>query len=38
MYPEEQYAQRALKAGESGYLTKDSIQEELIVAIRKVDH
>ena len=36
MYPEEQYALRALKAGASGYLTKDSIPEELIVAIRKV--
>jgi two-component system invasion response regulator UvrY len=36
MYPEEQYALRALKAGASGYLTKDSIPEELIVVIRKV--
>jgi len=36
MYPEEQYALRALKAGASGYLTKDSIPAELIVAIRKV--
>ena len=36
MYPEDQYALRALKAGASGYLTKDSIPEELIVAIRKV--
>ena len=36
MYPEEQYALRALKAGASGYLTKDKVPEELIVAIRKV--
>ena len=36
MYPEEQYAVRALKAGASGYLTKESAPEELIAAIRKV--
>jgi two-component system invasion response regulator UvrY len=36
MYPEEQYAVRALKAGASGYLTKESIPDELISAIRKV--
>jgi len=36
MYPEEQYAMRALKAGASGYLTKESAPEELIIAIRKV--
>jgi DNA-binding NarL/FixJ family response regulator len=36
MYPEEQYALRALKAGASGYLTKQSAPEELISAIRKV--
>lgn len=36
MYPEEQYAIRALKAGASGYLTKDSAPEELISAIKKV--
>jgi len=36
MHPEEQYAIRALKAGASGYLTKDSLPEELITAIRKV--
>jgi two-component system invasion response regulator UvrY len=38
MYPEEQYAIRALKSGASGYLTKDSASEELIAAIRKVAH
>ncbi len=36
MYPEEQYAVRALKAGAAGYLTKDSESDELIAAIRKV--
>jgi two-component system, NarL family, invasion response regulator UvrY len=36
MYPEEQYAIRALKAGASGYLTKGSAPEELIEAIQKV--
>lgn len=36
MFPEEQYALRALKSGASGYLTKESIPEELINAIRKV--
>jgi two-component system, NarL family, invasion response regulator UvrY len=36
IYPEEQYAIRALKAGAAGYLTKESAPEELIAAIRKV--
>jgi two-component system invasion response regulator UvrY len=36
MYPEEQYAVRTLKAGASGYLTKESAADELIAAIRKV--
>ena len=36
IYPEEQYAVRALKAGASGYLTKESAPEELIAAIRRV--
>jgi len=36
MYPEEQYAIRALKAGAKGYLTKESAPAELISAIRKV--
>ncbi len=36
MYPEEQYAIRAFRAGASGYLTKESAPEELISAIRKV--
>ena len=36
MHPEEQYAVRVLKAGASGYLTKESAPDELIEAIRKV--
>lgn len=36
IHPEEQYAVRALRAGASGYLTKESAPDELIVAIRKV--
>ena len=36
MHPEEQYAIRALKAGASGYLTKESTPLELTEAIKKV--
>lgn len=36
MYSEEQYAVRSLKAGASGYLTKDSAAEQLVAAIRKI--
>jgi len=36
IHPEEQYAVRVLKAGASGYLTKDSAPDELITAIREV--
>lgn len=35
IYPEEQYALRALKQGASGYLTKASAPEELIAAVVK---
>jgi two-component system, NarL family, invasion response regulator UvrY len=34
--PEDQYAVRCLKAGASGYLCKDSAEEELVKAARKV--
>jgi len=36
MYPEKQYALRALKAGAAGYLTKDSAPDELIEAIERI--
>jgi two-component system, NarL family, invasion response regulator UvrY len=36
IYPEEQYAIRALRAGASGYMTKASAPNELISAIRKI--
>jgi|SRR5579859_1664436 len=36
MYPEEQYAIRALKAGASGFLNKESANEELLAAIHKI--
>lgn len=36
MYPEGQFAERTLKAGASGYLTKEAATEELINAIHKV--
>jgi DNA-binding NarL/FixJ family response regulator len=34
MHPEQQYAMRAFKSGAAGYLTKESIPEELVTAIR----
>ncbi|RCK81172.1 MAG: DNA-binding response regulator, LuxR family [Candidatus Ozemobacter sibiricus] len=36
MYSEEQYALRAIKAGTAGYLCKDTMDEVLLAAIRKV--
>jgi two-component system invasion response regulator UvrY len=36
MHPEDQFAVRLLKAGASGYLTKESAGEELVGAIKKV--
>jgi DNA-binding NarL/FixJ family response regulator len=36
MYPEEQFALRALKAGAAGYLSKKSAPEQLVTAIRRV--
>ncbi len=38
MYPEEQYALKALKTGASGYLTKTSAPGELISAVIKVSN
>jgi DNA-binding NarL/FixJ family response regulator len=36
MHSEAQYAVRAIKAGASGYLTKDAAAEQLVAAIRRV--
>jgi DNA-binding NarL/FixJ family response regulator len=36
MYPEEQYAVRAFKAGALGYLTKSSAPESLVEAVRQI--
>src|SRR4030043_1941648 len=36
MHPEDQYAVRVLKAGASGYVTKESAADELEQAVRKV--
>jgi len=36
MHPQEQYAVRALKLGASGYLTKDTASEELLLAINRI--
>jgi DNA-binding NarL/FixJ family response regulator len=36
IYPEEQFAMRALKAGAAGYLTKAAKSDELVTAIRQV--
>jgi two-component system invasion response regulator UvrY len=36
MHAENQYAVRAFKAGAAGYLTKDSLPEELVTAVRRI--
>jgi len=36
MYPEDQYAFRALKAGAAGYLTKQAAAEQIVAAIRTI--
>lgn len=36
IHPEDRFAIRSLKAGASGYLTKSSISEQLVKAIRKI--
>jgi DNA-binding NarL/FixJ family response regulator len=36
MYPENQYAVRALRSGAAGYLTKSAAPDKLIQAIRKI--
>ncbi|MCK9209912.1 MAG: DNA-binding response regulator [Ignavibacteria bacterium CG1_02_37_35] len=36
MHPEERFALRALKAGASGYLSKEAAAKELVTAIKKI--
>lgn len=36
MYPEEDYAVRAIKAGARGYVTKRTASDELVEAVRKI--
>lgn len=36
MFPEDEYALRALKAGAAGYLSKQSVAQELLEAVHKV--
>jgi DNA-binding NarL/FixJ family response regulator len=36
MHPEDRFAVRALKAGASGYMTKESAPEQLVSAIRRI--
>ena len=36
MHPEDQYGVRVLKAGASGFLSKDSATDELLSAVRRV--
>lgn len=36
IHPEDQFATRVLKAGASGYMTKETVPEELVDAINKV--
>lgn len=36
VYPEEEYAVRALKLGASGYMTKKAAPKELITAVKKI--
>ena len=37
MHSEEQYAMRSIKAGASGYITKDTASNQLVKAIRKIN-
>lgn len=36
MHPESQYAVRVMKSGASGYITKDTISDEIVHAIKKI--
>jgi DNA-binding NarL/FixJ family response regulator len=36
MYPEDQFGERTIKAGASGYITKESASDELLKALKKI--
>ena len=36
IYPEKQYAVEVLRAGASGYISKDRVHDDLIKAIRQI--
>lgn len=36
MHPEDQFAVRAIRAGASGYITKETVAEELILAVKQI--
>jgi len=36
IYPEDQYGIRVLKSGASGYMTKESAPDEIVMAIKKI--
>ena len=36
MHPEDQFAVRAVRAGAAGYLTKESVAEEMVLAAKKI--
>ena len=36
MHSEDQYAIRSMKAGASGYMTKETVSQDLVLAIRKI--
>jgi two-component system, NarL family, invasion response regulator UvrY len=36
IYPEDQFAVRVLKAGASGFISKDAVPEQLVSTIRKI--
>jgi DNA-binding NarL/FixJ family response regulator len=38
MHPEERFSMRAIKAGATGYVTKESAADELVKAVRQVYH
>ncbi len=37
MYPEERFALRSIRAGASGYLTKERAPEDIVTAVRKIN-